>query len=130
MASFLFRLVPTMLIAATGAASTADQNTKLSYPKTRHDEVVDDYHGTKVADPSRWLADANSAETKSWVEAQNKVTFAFLESIPQRSKIGARLKGLWNYERYGVPFQRGGRYFYQYNPGLLNQRQLLVADTL
>lgn len=102
----------------------------LSYPVTRKSDTVDDYHGTKVPDPYRWLEDDNSAETKAWVEAQNKVTFAYLDQIPERSEIRERLKKLWNYERYGVPFKEGNRYFYTYNSGLQNQRILMVADSL
>ena len=72
---------------------------------------MDDYHGTKVADPYRWLEDDHSAETKAWVEAQNKVTFEHLAAIPERERIRKRLTQLWNFERYGVPFREGGRYF-------------------
>ncbi|MHA3773418.1 prolyl oligopeptidase family serine peptidase [Verrucomicrobiota bacterium sgz303538] len=102
----------------------------LPYPVTRKADTVDEYHGTKVPDPYRWLEDDNSAETKAWVQAQNKVTFNYLEQIPERAKIRERLKTLWNYERYGVPFKEGDRYFYTYNSGLQNQRVLMVADTL
>src|SRR6266403_3913351 len=83
----------------------------LDYPQTRKDAQVDDYHGTKVADPYRWLEDDNSEATKAWVEAENKVTFDYLEQIPQRAAIKERLTQLWNYERFGVPFKEGGRYF-------------------
>ena len=90
---------------------------------------MDDYHGEKIADPFRWLEDDNSAETKAWVEEQNKVTFGFLDAIPERARIKERLTKLWNYERFGVPFQRGGRYFFTRNSGLQNQRVLYTADT-
>ncbi|MEQ1850377.1 MAG: prolyl oligopeptidase family serine peptidase [Chthoniobacteraceae bacterium] len=103
---------------------------KFSYPPTRKEDVVDDYHGTKVADPYRWLEDDNAAETKSWVEAENRVTNAFLDGIPQRKQIRERLTKLWNYERFGAPFKRGGRYFWTYNSGLQNQRVLYVAERL
>ncbi|MEQ1861982.1 MAG: prolyl oligopeptidase family serine peptidase [Chthoniobacteraceae bacterium] len=102
----------------------------LPYPATRQAEVIDDYHGTKVADAYRWLEDDNSPETAAWVEAQNKVTFGFLESIPQRDAIRARLKTLWNYERFGIPHAEGGRYFFSHNSGLQNQAVLLVADAI
>ena len=84
----------------------------------------DDYHGTKVADPYRWLEDDNSARTKEWVEAENKVTFGYLEKIPQREAIRHRLTELWNYERFGTPFKEGGRYFITRNDGLQNQSVL------
>src|SRR5436190_15154860 len=109
------------------SASASDTMLHDPYPTTRQAEQVDDYHGTKIADPYRWLEDDNSAETKAWVEAQNKVTFGFLESIPERAKIRERLKQLWNYERTGLPQQRGGRYFFSRNSGLQNQSVLYVA---
>jgi prolyl oligopeptidase len=101
-----------------------------TYPETRKGDTVDDYHGVKVADPYRWLEDDNSAETKAWVEAQNKVTFGFLEQIPERAKIRERLTKLWNYERFSVPYQEGGRYFFRRNSGLQNQSVLYVAESL
>ncbi len=102
---------------------TADE-VKPTYPKTRQDAQMDDCHGEKVADPFRWLEDDNSDETKAWVVEQNKVTSVFLDAIPERAKIKERLTKLWNYERFGVPFQRGGRYFFTRNSGLQNQRVL------
>ena len=100
------------------------------YPETRKSDQVDDYHGTKVADPYRWLEDLDSAETSAWVEAQNKVTFGYLAQIPERERLHARLKKLWNYERFGVPFREGGRYFYYRNDGLQNQSVLYTMATL
>ena len=85
---------------------------------------------TKVADPYRWLEDTDSAETHDWVEAENKLTFSYLDQIPYRGAIRERLLKLWNYERFTVPAQEGGRYFYQHNNGLQNQNVLLVADSL
>ena len=76
----------------------------LSYPQTRKDDsVVDDYHGTKIADPYRWLEDDNSAETKAWVEAQNKITFGYLEKIPRPAELRDRLTKVWNYEPFSPP---------------------------
>lgn len=117
-----------MAIAMTlaGCATTA----RLDYPVTRQADQTDDYHGVKVADPYRWLEDDNSAETKAWVEAQNKVTFAYLEQIPHRAAIKARLTELWNYERYGVPFKQGGHYFIAKNDGLQNQSVLYTMTSL
>jgi prolyl oligopeptidase len=103
---------------------------KFEYPKTHKGEQTDDYHGTKVADPYRWLEDPDSDETKAWVEAQNKVTFDYLESLPEREKLRKRLTELWNFERYGIPMVRGGRYFYERNDGLQNQSVLYVAESL
>ena len=84
--------------------------TKIEYPQTKKVEQSDDYHGVKVADPYRWLEDDNSSETKAWVEAQNKVTFGYLNQIPERAKIKARLTELWNYEKYSAPFKEGSKY--------------------
>ncbi|HEY2962591.1 MAG TPA: prolyl oligopeptidase family serine peptidase [Pyrinomonadaceae bacterium] len=100
------------------------------YPLARKGSQVDDYHGVKVADPYRWLEDLDSEETRQWVEAENKLTFAYLNSIPQRAAIRERLTKLWNYEKYGVPFKEGNRYFYTRNSGLQNQSVLYTVNTL
>jgi len=101
-----------------------------SYPPARKADQVDDYHGTKVADPYRWLEDLDSEETRNWVEAQNKLSFGFLESVPARTAIKDRLTKLWNYEKYGVPFKEGRRYFYTRNSGLQNQSVLYTVTSL
>ncbi|BAC88566.1 prolyl oligopeptidase family serine peptidase [Gloeobacter violaceus] len=101
-----------------------------TYPPSRRDDQVDDYHGTPVADPYRWLEDAESPGTKAWVEAQNQVTFGFLETIPEREAIRERLTHIWNYERYGTPFREGGRYFLFKNTGLQNQSVLYTVPDL
>jgi len=103
---------------------------KIEYPVTKKVDVVDDYHGTQVTDSYRWLEDDNAEETKAWVEAQNKVTFAYLSRIPAREKIQKRLTELWNYEKFDVPFKQGGLYFFQKNDGLQNQSVLYVQESL
>lgn len=100
------------------------------YPVTRTTNQLDVYHGVTVADPYRWLEDDNSPETKAWVAAQNRVTFSYLEKIPQRDAIRKRLKQLWDYERYGIPFKEGGRYFFSRNDGLQNQSVLYTLSSL
>jgi prolyl oligopeptidase len=100
------------------------------YPVARKSDQVDDYHGMKVADPYRWLEDLDSAETRQWVEAENNLTFAYLNAIPQRAAIRERLTKLWNYEKYGVPFKEGNRYFYTRNSGLQNQSVLYTVTSL
>ncbi|MBD6618641.1 S9 family peptidase [Komarekiella sp. 'clone 1'] len=111
---------------------------RLSYPSCRKSNQVDNYHGTLVADPYRWLEDPESEETKTWIEAQNKVTFGYLSEIPVREKIKQRLTKLWDYEKYGIPFKEGEslqdgstkRYFYFKNDGLQNQSVLYTLETL
>lgn len=97
---------------------------QLQYPTTRKGETVENYHGTKVADPYRWLEDDNSEETKNWVKAQNKVTFDYLATIPQREKIRKRLEQLWNYPRYSSPSRKNEYYYFYKNDGLQNQAVL------
>ncbi|MES2130435.1 MAG: prolyl oligopeptidase family serine peptidase [Pseudomonadota bacterium] len=122
------------LLAAFSAGASAQTCTPagspLSYPVTKKVDQQDNYHGTTIADPYRWLEDANSAETKEWVEAQNKVTQAWLGQVPAREQIKQRLTKLWNYERYSVPFKEGGQYFYTRNDGLQNQSVLYTMHTL
>jgi prolyl oligopeptidase len=101
--------------------AAAPQTSPLTYPQTRTEPQIDIYHGVEVADPYRWLEDANSEETAAWVEAENKVTHAYLDQLPQRSLLKNRLTELWNYPRYGQPFKRGERYFFSKNDGLQNQ---------
>ncbi|MDB6108657.1 MAG: prolyl oligopeptidase [Pedosphaera sp.] len=105
-------------------------HTAMIYPVTEKTNQVDNYHGTQVPDPYRWLEDDNAPATKAWVEAQNKVTFGFLEKIPERLPIKERLTQLWNYERFGTPFKEGSRYFLTRNDGLQNQAVLYTMTAL
>jgi prolyl oligopeptidase len=93
----------------------------VEYPPTRRDDTVDNYHGTRVADPYRWLEAMDSPETLEWVDAQNEITFAHLGSIPARHEIRDRIEQLWNFPRKSVPIRRGDWYFYTYNDGLQSQ---------
>jgi prolyl oligopeptidase len=113
-----------------GLPAAADQ--PLTYPDTRRGDQVDDYHGTKVADPYRWLEEdvRKSKEVEEWVAAENKVTFRYLEAIPQRDALKHRLTDLLNYERYSAPEKVAGRYFYTKNDGLQNQSVLYVQESL
>lgn len=125
-------LLTACVVGAVQISSVSGEETalKLTYPPAPRVKQVDDYHGTKIADPFRTLEDPNHADTKAWIEAENKVTFGFLESIPQRDAIRERLTKLWNYERFGVPGVRGGRYVYSRNDGLQNQSVLYWSDKL
>jgi prolyl oligopeptidase len=100
------------------------------YPEAPRSETVDTYPGATVADPFRPLEDPDAPATRAWVEAQNKITFAFLDAIPQRPAIRSRLTELWNYEKFSPPFIEGGRYFFRYNTGLQNQSVLYSAGSL
>src|SRR5262249_50907582 len=117
----LFALGGVMLVSLTEAGEG-----RLEYPSPRRIDHVDVFHGAPVPDPYRWLEEdvRKSEEVAGWVEAQNKLTFAYLEAIPQRERIHRRLKELWNYERYSAPAKVGGRYFYSKNDGLQNQSVL------
>jgi prolyl oligopeptidase len=98
----------------------------LKYPETRTDPVVEEHFGVKVADPYRWLEDDNSAETAAWVQAQNRLTFGYLESLPFREAITRRLTELWTYERYGLPSKEGPWYVYSRISGQPDELQPIV----
>src|SRR5688500_17353996 len=109
-----------LLAIAAGTTGAQTPNAPLSYPAAARGTQVDVYHGVSVADPYRWLEDTESPATKTWVEAQNRLTHSFLATIPERAAIKNRLTQLWNYARYTAPFKEGGRYFYFQNTGLQN----------
>jgi prolyl oligopeptidase len=94
---------------------------QIKYPETKKVDQTDDYFGTKVADPYRWLEDDNSAATKEWVEEENKVTHSYLSSIPFRDKVKSKLEQMWNYPKYSSPFKEGAWYYFYKNDGLQNQ---------
>lgn len=117
-----------MLIVASvfmGGATAAP----LNYPPSPPGSTVDDYFGTRVADPYRWLEDVDSEATVRWVQQQNALTLPLLAALPQREPFRQRLEALWNYERYENLQKRAGRYFYRRNDGLQNQSVLYVRDT-
>ncbi len=101
-----------------------------NYPHTRRADTVDILHGVEVPDPYRWLEEIDAEETQAWIAAQNQLTFAYLDQIPAREKIHQRITELWNYEKYTVPFKRGGRYFFTLNDGLQNQNVLYWLESL
>jgi prolyl oligopeptidase len=103
---------------------------RLSYPATKKVDQVDDYFGTKVADPYRWLEDDNAPDVKAWVQAENAVTFGYLGRIPFREKIKQRLTEIYNYPRYSSPFRAGESYFFYKNDGLQNQSVCYIQKGL
>ena len=121
---FSITLVFSFLISGVSAQTAFD------YPKPRKSDQVDDFHGTKVSDPYRWMEDTKLPETQSWIEAENKLTDAYLATIPQREAIKTRLTELWNYERYSSPSKIGKKYIYSKNDGLQNQSVLYIADSI
>ena len=118
--------------AALGMAalSGAPVSAQFDYSATMTIEHTDDYHGTKVADPYRWLEDETSAETAAWIEAQNAVTFPYLERIPYRQALLDRVTRLNDYERYSAPSRKGPYFFFSKNEGLQNQSVLYVQSGL
>ncbi len=125
------KTVVTMALACslTMNAQLHENNvSEIKYPETRKGETKDNYFGTIVPDPYRWLEDDRSAETAAWVKAQNEVTFNYLEQIPFRDEIKERMKELWNYERISAPFKEGDYTYYYKNDGLQNQSVLYRKD--
>ena len=123
-------IVALLVLALAPAAQSGAK--KLNYPDTERVELVEDYHGTPVSDPYRWLEDdvRTSDDVRNWVTAQNEVTFGYLKAIPERQAIRSRLEQIWNYARYSSPFKVAGRYYYSKNDGLQNQSVYYTLDTL
>jgi len=101
-----------------------------SYPEAKKENIVENYHGTMVADPYRWLENPDAPETIKWVEAENKLTKNFINKIKVRKKIEERLTELWNFPKYGIPIKRGTRYFFSKNDGLQNQDIIYMQESL
>ena len=118
------------LVLMLGTSMTSGAAQRPTYPPAKIGDVSDDYHGTRIADPYRWLEDVDAADTRAWIDAENALSFGFLERIPERSAIRERLTALWNYPRYGLPFHKGPRYFFYKNDGLQNQAVLYTQESL
>lgn len=121
-----------LLVVAASLVLPAIADSKFAYPQTKKGDQKDVYHGVEVADPYRWLETdvRESKDVQDWVDAENKVTFSYLEKLPYRAAIKDRLTKLWNYQRQTLPFKAGGRYYFQRNDGLQNQSVLYVQDSL
>ncbi|MGW8265099.1 MAG: prolyl oligopeptidase family serine peptidase [Longimicrobiales bacterium] len=122
----LFALFPMILLACHEAGPPHPK----AYPEARRVDHADEYFGTRVADPYRWMEDLESAEVAGWVEAENAIAVPFLERIPGREEIKDRLTELWNFERFGVPWKEGGLYFFTRNDGLQDQDVVYVTGGL
>ncbi len=120
--------IPSLLTLALMTSVVSAAPATWNYPAAERGSVVDNYHGTSVADPYRWLEELDSPSTQSWVAAQNKITDSLLTTLPWRAKFKARLTELWNYPRIGLPNKEGGRVFYSRNSGLQNQAVFYVQD--
>ncbi len=119
------------LVVAAFLSANVPAQTKFEYPKPRRGDHVDTYHGTKVSDPYRWMEDTESAETKAWIEAENKLTNSYLATIPQREAIKKRLTEIWNYERFSAPSKiTDNFYIYTKNDGLQNQSVWYRASSI
>lgn len=126
------KIFPMILLSVVTACTNGDkkEQTKLSYPATRKVDTVDNYFGTSIQDPYRWLEDDKSKETEEWVKAENKVTFDYLAQIPFRDKLKERLTKIWNFEKRSVPFKKKNNYFFYKNDGIQNQSVLYVQNGL
>jgi prolyl oligopeptidase len=110
--------------------TTAETTLELRYPAARQVDQTDDYFGTTVSDPYRWMEDVDSAELKTWIDAENELTQRYLAQVPLRETMQRRLMELINFERYTAPARRGTRYFYSHNSGLQNQNVLYWQEGL
>lgn len=117
----LLSLFALNLLACNQGKKPAEKITFMKYPETKKDSTKDNYFGTTIADPYRWLENDTSAETKAWVDAENKVTQNYLEQIPYRADFKKRLTDIWNYPKETAPFKVGEYYFFTKNDGLQNQ---------
>jgi prolyl oligopeptidase len=123
------RAARTALVLALLDATLLAQSS-LKYPQPRKGDVVDDYFGTKIADPYRWMEELNSAEVKQWVDAENAITAKYFESLPVRDALKKRITDLYNYPRVNIPYFEGRRWFYSRNTGLQRQNVIFTRETL
>src|SRR5262249_25175981 len=130
-ASLIFVCTLTTSAQHSSAQSPAgSEASRFRYPQPRKSDTVDDYFGTKIADPYRWMEDLNSAEVKQWVDAENAVTFKYLDALPQRDAIKTRITALWNYPKVTMPRYEGRRWFYSRNSGLQRESVVFTGERL
>jgi prolyl oligopeptidase len=122
------RAVVGSLLCLAGVAGAAAAGSGLSYPPAERGNVVDTYHGVQVPDPYRWMEDIDSPQTRAWVEAEAKLSSDYLAAIPARDRIAARMRKIWNFERWSAPEKFGKHWFYAHNDGLQNQSVIYVTD--
>jgi len=126
----LNKILLIVVLSLIMASCNQEQRSDINYPVAKKVDSVDVYFGHKVADPYRWLEDDNSAETEEWVKEENKITNEYLSKIPFRDELNKCLTEIWNYPKYGVPFKRGGKYFFFKNDGIQNQSVLYMQNKL
>ena len=124
------RPIAITVFAVILVVASAAQSQRLLYPTARKGDVVDDYFGTKIADPYRWMEELDSKELAEWVAAENKLTFDYLERLPLRQHFRQRITELWNYPRISIPVREGGRIFYRKNSGLQRQSPIYMRASL
>jgi prolyl oligopeptidase len=128
--AFVSFLIAVLILFPSCKQEEGTSQPPITYPETRKGDVVDDYFGTKVPDPYRWLEDDNAPEVAEWVEQQNEVTFGYIENISYRDKIRQRLTDLYDYPKYSSPFRAGDYYFFYKNEGLQNQSVIYIQKGL
>ncbi|MDZ4840080.1 MAG: prolyl oligopeptidase family serine peptidase [Bacteroidota bacterium] len=131
--TLLFTLILALIIQVADAKDKKKKkkvikNAGLTYVKTRKDKTTDNYHGSQIADPYRWLENDKSAETAKWITDQNVITQSFLGRAPYKSLIKTKLTELWNYQKFSIPINKGKRIFYFSNNGLQNQSVLYMKE--
>lgn len=124
------RFFTTLILVLTIAGSYKAQIVPVDYPPTNKENVSDNYFGTKVEDPYRWLEDDRSIQTEEWVKEQNKITESYLSQIPSRERLKKRLTEIWNFNKQSAPFKKGQYFFCFKNSGIQNQSILYMAKTV
>ena len=119
-----------ILWSCATAVAVAAQDARIDYPRAAKGAVVDDYFGTKVADPYRWMEDLNAPALKTWIDAENAITFKYLDALPDRDALKKRITELWNYPRVTMPRSEGRHWFYTRNTGLQRQSVVFTRETL